>query len=246
MDPDGRRTTSAGSSVGRRWAELLAASGQLHGRHRAGSHGRRQNVPTTTGSPPHGRGTRGISSDRRVGAGLTPARAGNTHAGPRRHAVRRAHPRTGGEHPCHDRYSADWPGSPPHGRGTPAPRPARPRAARLTPARAGNTPSGPALTAAQPAHPRTGGEHSHRLVIAPRYGGSPPHGRGTPVRGPRARGGRGLTPARAGNTQPMSRVFQRTSAHPRTGGEHAGRWMSGNRGSGSPPHGRGTPWVIIR
>ena len=32
---------NAGSSVGRRWAELLAASGQLHGRHWAGSHGRR-------------------------------------------------------------------------------------------------------------------------------------------------------------------------------------------------------------
>ena len=33
---------NAGSSVGRRWAEPLAASGQLHGRHWAGSHGRRQ------------------------------------------------------------------------------------------------------------------------------------------------------------------------------------------------------------
>ena len=32
---------NAGSSVGRRWAKLLAASGQLHGRHWAGSHGRR-------------------------------------------------------------------------------------------------------------------------------------------------------------------------------------------------------------
>ena len=41
MDPDGKRTSNAGSSVGRRWAELLAASGQLHGRHWAGSHGRR-------------------------------------------------------------------------------------------------------------------------------------------------------------------------------------------------------------
>ena len=33
---------NAGSSVGRRWAKPLAASGQLHGRHWAGSHGRRQ------------------------------------------------------------------------------------------------------------------------------------------------------------------------------------------------------------
>ena len=33
---------NAGNSVGRRWAEPLAASGQLHGRHWAGSHGRRQ------------------------------------------------------------------------------------------------------------------------------------------------------------------------------------------------------------
>ena len=33
---------NAGSLVGRRWAEPLAASGQLHGRHWAGSHGRRQ------------------------------------------------------------------------------------------------------------------------------------------------------------------------------------------------------------
>ena len=35
---------NAGSSVGRRWAELLAASGQLHGRHWAGSHGRRHAI----------------------------------------------------------------------------------------------------------------------------------------------------------------------------------------------------------
>ena len=32
---------NVGSSVGRRWAKPLAASGQLHGRHWAGSHGRR-------------------------------------------------------------------------------------------------------------------------------------------------------------------------------------------------------------
>ena len=32
---------NAGSSVGRRWAKPLAASGQLHGHHWAGSHGRR-------------------------------------------------------------------------------------------------------------------------------------------------------------------------------------------------------------
>ncbi len=38
---------NAGSSVGRRWAKLLAASGQLHGRHWAGSHGRRQRSSTT-------------------------------------------------------------------------------------------------------------------------------------------------------------------------------------------------------
>ena len=36
---------NAGSSVGRRWAEPLAASGQLHDRHWAGSHGRRQQRP---------------------------------------------------------------------------------------------------------------------------------------------------------------------------------------------------------
>ena len=37
---------NAGSSVGRRWAKLLAASGQLHGRHWAGSHGRRHLIST--------------------------------------------------------------------------------------------------------------------------------------------------------------------------------------------------------
>ena len=34
---------NAGNPVGRRWAEPLAASGQLHGHQWAGSHGRRQN-----------------------------------------------------------------------------------------------------------------------------------------------------------------------------------------------------------
>ena len=37
---------NAGSPVGRRWAEPLAASGHLHGRHWAGSHGRRQLAKT--------------------------------------------------------------------------------------------------------------------------------------------------------------------------------------------------------
>ena len=43
---------NAGSSVGRHWAELLAASGQLHGRHWAGSHGRRQESRERFGDGP--------------------------------------------------------------------------------------------------------------------------------------------------------------------------------------------------
>ena len=46
---------NAGSSVGRRWAEPLAASGQLHGRHWAGSHGRRHSTTTAEFPAPTGR-----------------------------------------------------------------------------------------------------------------------------------------------------------------------------------------------
>ena len=51
---------NAGSSVGRRWAELLAASGQLHGRHWAGSHGRRH---TTIDDPRQDAATPDPASD---------------------------------------------------------------------------------------------------------------------------------------------------------------------------------------
>ena len=70
---------NAGSSVGRRWAELLAASGQLHGRHWAGSHGRRHvvfDISSDASLPAHFEGVN-VSLDGGTVGGLPTSVHGN-------------------------------------------------------------------------------------------------------------------------------------------------------------------------
>ena len=229
---------NAGNSVDRRWAEPLAASGQLHGHHRAASHGRRH----SSGSPPHGRGTphrrsvwragRRLTPARagehairggelRGGFRLTPARAGNTAGRCRCRRRTRAHPRTGGEHRQPDTLWNVPVGSPPHGRGTPKQRVDGGERLGLTPARAGNTPPRLRRWSGRSAHPRTGGEHPDDLRQLLDRAGSPPHGRGTLALESLGAGDQGLTPARAGNTRVEGLRTGSGGAHPRTGGEHA-------------------------
>ena len=197
-------------------------------------------VTCTVGSPPHGRGTHRRGSRHLRPAGLTPARAGNTRSAAGRAGPRRAHPRTGGEHGgLYGRNCAHL-GSPPHGRGTRVLHRRRVGRGGLTPARAGNTPPRSPTPCAAWAHPRTGGEHPDVPPTRVTAGGSPPHGRGTRRGARRATSGRGLTPARAGNTFATIPSSRSHMAHPRTGGEHRRSPRPPTAQRGSPPHGRGT------
>ena len=218
----------------------------------------------SSGSPPHGRGTRASARTARRRAGLTPAWAGNTPQHPPRLGRPQAHPRMGGEHRGGDAAGMLDAGSPPHGRGTPAAVGRLRDQHRLTPAWAGNTCWSRSRPVPAQAHPRMGGEHHSIRRGAVHDLGSPPHGRGTPPFVPGPGVGLGLTPAWAGNTgrwswcvcpfggsPPHGRgtptcappgCAPRT-AHPRMGGEHAHRELIAWPARGSPPHGRGTPLV---
>ncbi len=176
---------------------------------------------SSSGSPPHGRGTHHHDRTPRGERGLTPARAGNTSAPSDGSCKATAHPRTGGEHPLAGAEASALAGSPPHGRGTPTGWCRSVGSGRLTRARAGNTTPARPRPVSLSAHPRTGGEHDTMLLMPITADGSPPHGRGTLAAPPGSRAGPRLTPARAGNTSTNSRASTQTT--------------------GSPPHGRGTP-----
>ena len=152
----------------------------------------------------------------------------------------KAHPRTGGEHTMRSSAGAARAGSPPHGRGTRVGYRQSAGLPRLTPARAGNTTTPSMTHGIAGAHPRTGGEHRCYCTFSVPITGSPPHGRGTHVAGPKRAGTPGLTPARAGNTAYLRMSDAERRAHPRTGGEHRSPARSMLNPAGSPPHGRGT------
>ena len=73
---------------------------------------------SSSGSSPHGRGTRRRSRSRQPGARFIPARAGNTLPTPSPQASSTVHPRTGGEHAHVATLCFRRDGSSPHGRGT--------------------------------------------------------------------------------------------------------------------------------
>ncbi len=194
----------------------------------------------TGGSPPLARGTPSDHGPVRVAGRLTPARAGNTHASPRRGVGRTAHPRSRGEHVELLRGAHRVSGSPPLARGTLALLGGDPGDGRLTPARAGNTPKGANTECRRTAHPRSRGEHRSPRCHPRLCSGSPPLARGTLHRPlADALGGR-LTPARAGNTRWSGTRSCASTAHPRSRGEHC--WTACWTGAkdGSPPLARGT------
>ena len=97
------------------------------------------NAAPSTGSSPHGRGTRELVRPGLVVPRFIPARAGNTSASCPRFSSRTVHPRTGGEHKELADLNGNKDGSSPHGRGTPAIHRGGGRGWRFIPARAGNT-----------------------------------------------------------------------------------------------------------
>ena len=219
-----------------------SAARRAHPRTGGEHHDIRHTLVMSSGSPPHGRGTHSAHRPADGRRGLTPARAGNTRAIWRSCPPRRAHPRTGGEHPWGPYDKRSPAGSPPHGRGTPRVLAPPRRASGLTPARAGNTARRARTRPGSWAHPRTGGEHDDiSLTSGLVWFGSPPHGRGTQRPDLHRRQRPGLTPARAGNTSGSDGGQGSARAHPRTGGEHSSGSERRVSVRGSPPHGRGTP-----
>ena len=218
-----------------------------------------------SGSSPRGRGTRVPRATEAATTRFIPARAGNTcsQTGVRkRYSV---HPRAGGEHGSRTSTSICRAGSSPRGRGTPFDRARGDRRRRFIPARAGNTSSSARPPARPAVHPRAGGEHApagpfasapgERFAVHPRAGGehtgmstliyarygSSPRGRGTRrlvlAEVDRAR----FIPARAGNTCSESSQPDKSSVHPRAGGEHELSQIGHDTAGGSSPRGRGTP-----
>ena len=194
----------------------------------------------SSGSSPHGRGTRAGAEERRHIPRIIPARAGNAHVFVIFPIIYTDHPRTGGERelkPLMERFNA---GSSPHGRGTlvrldhgQVPR-------RIIPARAGNAPPAPSANCRPPDHPRTGGERASPDARRSLRNGSSPHGRGTPLGRVQRPDMPRIIPARAGNAGTIQRTTLPTSDHPRTGGERGRQAPHMSAGRGSSPHGRGT------
>ena len=84
------------------------------------------------------------------------------------------------------------------------------------------------------------GEHSGTSKSTSTLNGSPPHVRGTPDYPSLAFPLERITPACAGNTQPVSYVYGKGEDHPRMCGEHLPRISCAQATCGSPPHVRGT------
>ena len=198
-------------------------------------------VVVSTGSSPHGRGTR---LDRReVGCHrrIIPAWAGNTRPASMMNTQAPDHPRMGGEHLKVAPAGLRLFGSSPHGRGTLQSVSRCGRGVRIIPAWAGNTGRGAARHFGQPDHPRMGGEHRHRQGRPAVLAGSSPHGRGTRPSAAAAGAYTRIIPAWAGNTAPLRGALGCASDHPRMGGEHTRNKYMEVDAFGSSPHGRGTP-----
>ena len=172
------------------------------------------------GSSPLARGTLYHVVRASAGAGLIPARAGNTPCWKTLRATSRAHPRSRGEHPLRPFREIRDEGSSPLARGTPLTHRGLSQRCGLIPARAGNTRPRPPKALLHGAHPRSRGEHESHLLDELNHPGSSPLARGTLPEWRGQAGGLGLIPARAGNTSELVMYAMNSWAHPRSRGEH--------------------------
>ena len=205
-----------------------------------GDHGRGASARLViVGSSPLARGPLPAPAARMTLRGLIPARAGTTAWMRGTHRVRRAHPRSRGDHPIRSRGRCRGRGSSPLARGPPCVPHGCPSCFGLIPARAGTTWRYPRSKVDGGAHPRSRGDHQFNLEAGCTERGSSPLARG-PRRFRRLRiTTTGLIPARAGTTARYSPKFIRYGAHPRSRGDHFTAEENGGEFPGSSPLARG-------
>ena len=182
--------------------------------------------------------------------GITPACAGNSFTNDYFISLIWDHPRLRGEQLSFVYRFYTLIGSPPLARGTVSDGNTYRLVARITPACAGNSMRAWRMQANGWDHPRLRGEQSLVPAFPIHYQGSPPLARGTDglatIVGARHR----ITPACAGNSRGLSKIWYAKKDHPRLRGEQR-RWsLLSRRVPGSPPLARGTvflpAWVRAR
>ena len=173
-----------------------------------------------SGSSPLARGTSAAPLHDYGGGRLIPARAGNISLTALSSATSPAHPRSRGEHHflCDVHHVEN--GSSPLARGTSQKLRSRVLLRRLIPARAGNITRGACALEGNSAHPRSRGEHSEPQTQPLIMRGSSPLARGTSAPPKNQKKRIRLIPARAGNMTCTRNPVIKSSAHPRSRGEH--------------------------
>ena len=145
-----------------------------------------------------------------------------------------------GDHRCAPVRLPGPVGPPPHARGSLVGGVRQGGRARPTPACAGITCASAWTTCKTAAHPRMRGYHGHGYRSSQISPGPPPHARGSRAGGrrrdPRAR----PTPACAGITCALPPGSHPRTAHPRMRGDHSSGVGFRGRGTGPPPHARGS------
>ncbi len=196
-------------------------------------------APRYAGSSPLARGARPADVRSSMPARLIPARAGSTISRRLSSRIRRAHPRSRGEHGEWVEHFPRWWGSSPLARGAQPPGSEPGDLPGLIPARAGSTTASRSRTSTAGAHPRSRGEHVILPVLGMVRDGSSPLARGAPVQQVPGPLHVGLIPARAGSTTTTVSGCSARTAHPRSRGEHSHTSTCGVMPSGSSPLARG-------
>ena len=219
-----------------RWACPSWAHPRSRGEHTSAAAG----SSPVRGSSPLARGTLLTIFDGLKAVGLIPARAGNTRSFTDSLSLRRAHPRSRGEHRRKSPIPPHKLGSSPLARGTRTQELPVVTVAGLIPARAGNTRSSHGHHRVDGAHPRSRGEHRCASRCRLVWLGSSPLARGTLFQQTGQLVTLGLIPARAGNTRCESVQVIPGGAHPRSRGEHRRSNLARSSTWGSSPLARGT------
>ena len=178
-------------------------------------------VQTTrhTGSPPRGRGKVLQRGMKQTELRITPAWAGKSYKNLFSAAMKKDHPRVGGEKFIVHVKPFFAVGSPPRGRGKAGSARCASGGDRITPAWAGKSTGGTDAGKQTQDHPRVGGEKTTLGCERQARTGSPPRGRGKARTLSRSAARPGITPAWAGKSRTYTASCQFWEDHPRVGGE---------------------------